>query len=287
MEEMFVDKSRQLFFNENGYVLLKGVVSKDVLSALEDVFNKHYGEAGVDREFYTTHWSPNEEYRRKISNEVNNLVWPVVSDVLNNYKAIFGYYLAKFPSQNSTVTLHQDWALVDEAKYTSLSAWLPLVDVNRENGCFQVVRGSHRYFNNPRGMGIEMPYNDYIDYIADNCLEDVPMQAGDLLLFDHKLLHASPPNASNKPRIAAGMVLIPEQAEVLHYFYDEQKSGYFKKHLSNDFLLTSYFDKDNPTGLSAYLQSTDGLIEEVKITMPDISKEVFKSYYYGKAFSNI
>ena len=46
----------------------------------------------------------------------------------------------------ATVPWHQDNAYLDEESWATLqvTAWVPLVDTNAENGCMQVVRGAHR-----------------------------------------------------------------------------------------------------------------------------------------------
>lgn len=53
----------------------------------------------------------------------------------------------KTPGQEqSTVPWHQDAAYLDPAAWSTLqlTAWIPMIDANRVNGCMQVVRGGHR-----------------------------------------------------------------------------------------------------------------------------------------------
>ncbi len=94
--------------------------------------------------------------------------------------------------------LHQDQRYLQVSPGTCVAAWLALDPTDRENGCLQVVPGSHRLsvlcpirsdtsrsFTSetvplPPGMGVV----------------DLAMDPGDVLLFHGNLIHGSEPNTS-------------------------------------------------------------------------------------------
>lgn len=57
------------------------------------------------------------------------------------------YFCQQTPNQmQATVPWHQDIAYLDESCWSTLqlTAWIPLLDTNTQNGCMQVIRGGHR-----------------------------------------------------------------------------------------------------------------------------------------------
>jgi ectoine hydroxylase-related dioxygenase (phytanoyl-CoA dioxygenase family) len=72
------------------------------------------------------------------------------NNVLADYKPIIANFIRK-KTDGGEVPLHQNWAFVEETKYTSVSIWCPLVDSTVENGTLQVVPGSHKRFGLQRG----------------------------------------------------------------------------------------------------------------------------------------
>lgn len=73
------------------------------------------------------------------------------------------------------------------------SFWIPLVDVDEENGCMSLLPGGHRHSS---------PYDwqwrpgDFVPELDGLVPEAMPMRVGDALLIHQHLPHASPPNRS-------------------------------------------------------------------------------------------
>ena len=85
---------------------------------------------------------------------IRELITPLCKQHLTGFKALIYTALAKAPGNNSELDLHQDWSLVDESKYCSISLWIPLIDSVIENGAVHVLKGSHKKYLNPRGGSI-------------------------------------------------------------------------------------------------------------------------------------
>ena len=118
-------------------------------------------------------------------------------------------YRAKLPNQDITVIpWHQDLAYLipEEAGDTLVvNVWLPLVQATEENGCMQVIRGSHRFnlidhnYQDPTpghtgGKGIsdvELPPGDIVTAELDG---------GDVLLTSERVVHRGLPNRSDTVR---------------------------------------------------------------------------------------
>jgi phytanoyl-CoA hydroxylase len=112
---------------------------------------------------------------------------------------------AKLPNQDrSVVPWHQDLGYLDlDAEDTFMvNFWLPLVDATKENGCLEVMPGSHhRYIEHTEGVG---PAGNFKG-IPDDKLPKAepvccPVPKGGVLLLQHRTIHRSVPNVSNTIR---------------------------------------------------------------------------------------
>lgn len=111
---------------------------------------------------------------------------------------------------------HQDWHYWQCAdSQAMLTAWVALVDVNEENGCMEVVPGSHEW-----GL---LPENDFFEQDLDALQRSIeartgkpfqtvplPLPAG-AVSFHHSLtIHGSRPNRSDAPRLSLVIHMQPD-----------------------------------------------------------------------------
>jgi phytanoyl-CoA hydroxylase len=94
--------------------------------------------------------------------------------------------------------LHQDNFYLQARPGTCMAAWLALDDCDEENGCMQVVPGSHRW---PILCPVKADaQNSFTEIAAPVPLDMKPqpliMAAGDVLFFGGSLVHGSFPNRS-------------------------------------------------------------------------------------------
>lgn len=108
---------------------------------------------------------------------------------------------------------HQDHAYFNLPIETPIvGAWIALEDVRPENGCMFVLAGGHT-----AGPRLHFQRRDWqlCDTEAAGFVSTaVPMQAGDLLLFDGKLPHGTPVNQTDETRWALQFHYIPRETIV-------------------------------------------------------------------------
>ena len=113
---------------------------------------------------------------------------------------------AKRPYQDEgVVPWHQDLGYLqpDAAETFMVNFWIPLVDATRENGCMEVIAGSHRapLLDHERGMGPAGNFKGVIDeQLPDGEHVLCPVRVGGVLLTQHKTMHRSLPNVSDHIR---------------------------------------------------------------------------------------
>jgi ectoine hydroxylase-related dioxygenase (phytanoyl-CoA dioxygenase family) len=168
--------------------------------------------------FDSTILSADTEYRKAVDVSIRRCIAPSVDSLLTDYRIAFCTFVVKDArSDQSTVPMHQDWSFVDELRFISIGLWCPLIDVDLENGCLQVVRGSHAFAYPPRAACTPFAYPQLIPYLQENCLHSLPIKAGQALLFDQRLFHCSPPNRGIQLRVAATAVLVPSKSKLRYY----------------------------------------------------------------------
>jgi ectoine hydroxylase-related dioxygenase (phytanoyl-CoA dioxygenase family) len=156
--------------------------------------------------------------REAVDAGIRRLIAPRVDALFTGYRIAFCTFAVKDPrSEVSEVPLHQDWSFVDEQRFTSIGLWCPLIDVNVENGCLQMVKGSHAFGHPPRAACTPFAYPELVPYLRATSLMPIPMKAGQAMLFDQRLFHASPPNRSLVERVAATAVLVPNESTLRYY----------------------------------------------------------------------
>lgn len=88
-----------------------------------------------------------------------------------------------------TPPLFEEWGR--ETPSFQLAVNFPLCDVTADNGPLETTRGTHRMLRDDALAALER---------GDVALEPVPMQLGDVMIRDVRLIHRGTPNPSDQPR---------------------------------------------------------------------------------------
>jgi ectoine hydroxylase-related dioxygenase (phytanoyl-CoA dioxygenase family) len=93
---------------------------------------------------------------------------------------------------------------------TQITVSIALTDATIENGCFQVIPGSHKLELQDWGV-IQRDDNTLTDRndVDLSALIQVPLRAGSAIFFDSKLVHGSGANTTPNPRTTALYAYFP------------------------------------------------------------------------------
>ncbi|MCY4147543.1 MAG: phytanoyl-CoA dioxygenase family protein [Chloroflexi bacterium] len=223
-------------FQERGCVAVSGLFSDDEVARYRQHFmdmrqNGSYpGDfAGVD----ATSDDPLKRYPRLIHMhrwDELSLRW-LLDDRLAE---VFARLLGKLPLAVQTMlyfkpagargqALHQDQYYLRVQPGTCIAAWMALDDCDEENGCLQIVSGSHNMpLLCPTEADVNQSFTDVtVPLSADMRTEPVPLRAGDVFFFNGQLIHGSFPNRSQTRfrRALIGHYIDGDALQVAKYYH--------------------------------------------------------------------
>jgi hypothetical protein len=237
VRKIFQKQNLESQISKNGYVVLD-VFSEKEIQIFTTLFNEFSEE--IIEDFHSSHFSDKRNYKRKVNIEINQILKQKTSEILKSYEPIFSNFMVKRVSATNSMPLHADWTYVDESSLRSISCWIPLVDTTKENGALGVIPYSHLFKPNFRGPRIPSPFHDNNEFIIQKYGKLIPMKKGQCIFYDHRLLHFSPPNNSNKTRPAINVVFTPPEASIYHFLQTESSDETLKFTVSNLAFFTEY-----------------------------------------------
>ena len=201
-------------FDSDGYLLIKGMLSKVEVSKLHEtaindkvISNKSYdrGDANGLRTKLALWYSLADDLYSLLAR--SERIVDAVSLLLEGEPAHFhSKLMQKEPKVGGAWEWHQDYGYWyrDGFLYPQmLSVLTALTAATKENGCLQVIRGSHLLGRIDHGFsGEQVGANQERVDEALNRLElvYVEMEPGDTLFFHSNTIHRSDANNSNAPR---------------------------------------------------------------------------------------
>ena len=272
---VFKNNLYQEKIEKDGFVVIP-FLSESEVNALRDIYN-NISSSIEDKEFYLSIWSDSENYKGETHHKIVEVIKKKCQDLLDNYKHVVSNFAVKHPGDNSGFDLHQGINFIDESEgHVSITVWIPLQDVNEENGNMQVIRGSHKFFDQDvRSQHYQTPYEALKPYIKQKYLENLPMKAGEAWIFNHRLLHCSPPNKTSNVRIATLNSMAPAESPILLYFKNEanrlDKEVEILEFSEDNYYLQNVKGKPNLPGIL-----TKGKTQEVQYS---VGKEEFDALY--------
>ena len=199
-------------FQEDGYFVLPFFCAEEIdnLKAIYDGI--HHNEELI---FESTSFIEDAAFKEVINSQVELVFKTKIEALFQDYKSLGTSFLTKRIGNNTNMPIHQDWTVVDEDNFASVTCWIPLVDTTFHNGAMQVIEGSHLISKALRGPSLPISFNS-IDLMP--FLKTIPLKAGEAIIFNHALLHASHSNLSDKERVAVTFGLTHKEAQLLMYY---------------------------------------------------------------------
>jgi thymidine kinase len=274
MRNIFKNKELQDQFAQEGFVVLPLLNSEEVESLLS-YYNNQQFDNKIEAGFHISLDNQNETLVKAVGTKIKDVLVPKTMDLFDDCKIFTASYVIKEPGLKNIVPPHQDWTFVDESQFCSATIWTALVDVTEENGALGVIRGSHNIFNHKRSSPSpqsKSPLSDHI-FTLFPFVDVIEMKAGESLIFDNRLIHASPPNLSNQARIAVGIGITQQEAQLKHFYQNPLTEKLMEYDVDENFY--TWFNNKRLSDMFGEGKSPEGLTicGEIERIVPDLSKE--------------
>ena len=213
MQQIFKDEIVQQQFDSKGFVLLDAGLDNEV-NRLQGFINSNFGQyAG---QIYYSLMANDYATNMVIKDRIRTILSPFYEKYFANYRSLTESFLVKPASTADELFLHQDWCYTNEAKHYSLTVWIPLEDVDEQNGTLFFLPGSHRWFNVLRSLtlptGRIASSNGLLQHI-----EKVNVKKGQAVVFHSGAFHGSYPNQTNRDRIVVTANVLEKDSPFLYY----------------------------------------------------------------------
>lgn len=204
-------------YNSNGYLIVKEFLSKEEIKKLagialkDDVIKDNAldlnDKSGKKTRLTSWHTPGNDAYG--LLTKSKRMV-ESVDQLLDGRAAVCHFHsklMQKEPRVGGAWEWHQDYGYWYKNEFLfpdqMMSVMIAITDANKENGCLQVIKGSHKMGRVGHGFSGEQvgASQHYVDLALKTLpLEYVEIKAGDALFFHSNILHRSEANLSDTAR---------------------------------------------------------------------------------------
>lgn len=215
------------FFNTNGYLtrlqifdVQKAIANRKDFDRILDIFRKQGKDSyAIDR--YQDRFSAIYDIA------TNPLILDYLEDLLGpNIVCWATHYFCKMPGDEKAVSWHQDCSYWPLTPSKTVTVWLAIDDVDRENGCMQIIPGTHL-----RGH-LEWKESDSTEHnVLTQTIPgaekfgvpvDIQLKPGEISIHSELLVHGSLPNRSKRRRCGLTLRYCPVD---VHAYWDWNKQS--------------------------------------------------------------
>ncbi len=204
-------------YNKDGFVIVKNFLQEKEINKLyaiatdDDTLRKHAfdlnDQSGKKTKLTLWYTPGNDAYGLLTKSErmINS-----VDQLMDGNSAICHFHsklMQKEPKVGGAWEWHQDYGYWYKNEFLfpdqMMSVMIAITEANKQNGCLQVIKGSHKMGRIEHGFAGEQvgASQHYVDLALKTMeLVYVEIMPGDALFFHSNLLHRSEANLSEKPR---------------------------------------------------------------------------------------
>ena len=253
---MILSKKQLKSYNKNGYIILRGFLSKSKCNKILKVAKKHLKNkiepieseldykikskkqrvsltdyntiipstprrlrGAYDRDMVFRKWMKNKKIR--------HILKQILSDTPTLILAHHNCIMTKMPKTSSKTMWHQDIRYWSYQNDNALSVWLALGKENTKNGSLSFIPKSHKMKFSKKCFDSK----DYFDSKYPNNKELIKtkisskLKKGDVVIFHCKLLHSAGKNKTNKAKLSFVYSIKGAKNNAI----DNTRSSYFKE----------------------------------------------------------
>ncbi len=217
MEKQQLTRAQIAQYHTEGYLILSGFYSPEEVSKLYQIA---IDDSAMSKNAINVNDSSGKRSKLSLWYKPGNDVYGLltrgetlvrsVAQLLDGEAPICHFHsklMQKEPRVGGAWEWHQDYGYWYKNEFLlpdqMMSVMVAITDANKENGCLQVIKGSHKLGRVEHGFSGEQvgASQRYVDLSLKTMdLVYVELKAGDVLFFHSNLLHRSEANLSDRPR---------------------------------------------------------------------------------------
>ena len=251
----FRDRASQVRFEKDGFAVIPFLTSTTIRE-IAQIYTTVGPAPGDERTgYFPGNVSHSTTWKRDVIEAVTPIIADRIDELFDRHHVFHLTFMTKWPGPDGKLQIHQDPTMVDqEGRFRSINVWCPLAisrpGDQRERGMVRVIPGSTNLATAGwyRARGGHIPSGlELVEHLAyEELARPVDLDLGEALVLDHRLVHCSPPNTSDEPRVVLAVGLRPEESPSIHVecsadgwvdFY-EVNDEYFIRHPQVD--ITDY-----------------------------------------------
>jgi hypothetical protein len=219
-QKILLDDTLDKALLEQGYVVIPFLLQQEI-DELKSFYYQYH--PATQNGMYATAHVADIALRIKMNDFIKQKFAQAIKQTFYNCNALGGSYIAKGKGESGVLNPHQDWNIVDEDKFRSFNIWVPLVKLSGENGVICIAPGSHTWQKTYRSANIPFAFGNREQEFWQT-MQRLYMNAGEALIYDHRLIHASGPNTTDEIRLACVYGIIPDGAEMFYYHRKDEQT---------------------------------------------------------------
>lgn len=188
-------------FKKNGYFIVKKLFQKKDLIKVKNKLSSFYNNSKFNNVESCLHYNPHEKnilVKKIFSNK--NLV-QLIKSILD-CKTIYGLQTAYFsnPKGTSGVFPHQDDFFMKSGFNNTINVWIPLLNINKNNGPMTFYLKSHKNKINIKNNILCSNGNENQTNLKKFSKKKALCEIGDVVLIHNHIFHKGGKNLSYKKR---------------------------------------------------------------------------------------
>ena len=269
LKAVFKNPELEREMNENGYLVIRNFLNPDEVQFLYDLYKKNSNdsEVGCWNSLYHLPVGKGKEISQTAVHVLEKKMQEICMD------AVFpvAFYITKNPNCGHVSHVHRDDTMFKEEEDQYRQCWIPLVDINKENGALFVVPKSHKLFTSERPMFGPWGYEFLRERLSYE-FEFLYVNAGDLIVYFDKTLHGSFLNTTTEARPALQGAILHKDSKPCFTRYEEQTGEMEYYEVTNDFFYNKEYESKD-------LQSKYKLVDKRPYILKKITEKEVDDFY--------
>lgn len=201
-------------YQRDGFVILRNVISQEMIAKIQEECDRFIKEKDAEMDAKGVEVDEinhkGKRYfiamRNQDSQPMQELLYgkeleKITRSILGENVYLFlEQFVVKAADKGMKFAWHQDSGYVLEEHDTYLSCWMPLDDVDEENGTVYLLTYDEAKTRERIDHKLESKTNDMVGYFGDNPGTPAILKKGDMALFSSTCFHRSGSNNTDKSR---------------------------------------------------------------------------------------